>query len=126
MSALYPYLNASNSDLYADYLAVDLISPSGGIVQQQGLINLRKALDEAFQIAEKMKDEYVSTEHLLIALTNAKGEEVARLLQSQGVTKDSILKVLVSIRGSQKIDLSPAKSLFVGDSLRDMIPHLSV
>jgi ATP-dependent Clp protease ATP-binding subunit ClpB len=60
-------------------------------------------LENAFKEADQFKDEYVSTEHLLIAMAGTKGEETARLLQSLGVTKDAILKVLVSIRGSQKI-----------------------
>src|SRR5689334_6292243 len=64
---------------------------------------LNRVLEDAFKEADQFKDEYVSTEHLLIALSNAKGEGVAYLLQSNGVTKDAILKVLVSIRGSQKI-----------------------
>jgi ATP-dependent Clp protease ATP-binding subunit ClpB len=64
---------------------------------------LNRVLEDAFKEADQFKDEYVSTEHLLIALSNAKGEAVARLLQSHGVTKDAILKVLVSIRGTQKI-----------------------
>src|SRR5690349_15353595 len=64
---------------------------------------LNKVLEDAFKEADQFKDEYVSTEHLLIALSNAKGEGVAYLLQSNGVTKDAILKVLVSIRGTQKI-----------------------
>ncbi|HYR88996.1 MAG TPA: ATP-dependent chaperone ClpB [Terriglobia bacterium] len=64
---------------------------------------LNRILEDSFKEADQFKDEYVSTEHLLIALSNAKGEGVARLLQSHGVTKDSILKVLVSIRGTQKI-----------------------
>jgi ATP-dependent Clp protease ATP-binding subunit ClpB len=64
---------------------------------------LNKVLEDAFKEADQFKDEYVSTEHLLIALSNAKGAGVAYLLQSNGVTKDAILKVLVSIRGTQKI-----------------------
>ena len=62
-----------------------------------------RILEDAQKEADTFKDEYVSTEHLLIALTNAKGEAVSKLLQAQGITKDSILKVLVTIRGSQKI-----------------------
>ncbi len=64
---------------------------------------LTKVVDGAFKEADQFKDEYVSTEHLLIALSTAKGEEAGRLLQSLGVTRDAILKVLVGIRGSQKI-----------------------
>ena len=64
---------------------------------------LNRVLEDAFKEADQFKDEYVSTEHLLIALSNAKSEAVGRLLQQNGVTKDAILKVLVSIRGTQKI-----------------------
>src|SRR6476620_2083512 len=64
---------------------------------------LNNVLEDAFKEADQFKDEYVSTEHLLIALSNAKGENVTRELNKHGVTKDSILKVLVSIRGTQKI-----------------------
>src|SRR5436189_1523882 len=64
---------------------------------------LGRILEDAQKEADRFKDEYVSTEHLLIALSNAKDEAVGRLLQSHGLTKDAILKVLVSIRGTQKI-----------------------
>jgi len=65
--------------------------------------SLNRILEDSFKEADQFKDEYVSTEHLLIALSNAKGESVTRVLNTHGVTKDSILKVLVSIRGTQKI-----------------------
>src|SRR5881296_3023511 len=64
---------------------------------------LGRILEDAQKEADRFKDEYVSTEHLLIALSNAKDETAGRLLQSHGLTKDAILKVLVSIRGTQKI-----------------------
>src|SRR5216117_3063539 len=64
---------------------------------------LGRILVDAQKEADRFKDEYVSTEHLLIALSNAKDEAVGRLLQSHGLTKDAILKVLVSIRGTQKV-----------------------
>src|SRR5262245_46689490 len=76
-------------------------------VQGQGEVymspTLNRILEDAFKEADQFKDEYVSTEHLLIALSNAKSESVGRLLQQNGATKDAILKVLVSIRGTQKI-----------------------
>src|SRR5207247_844663 len=65
--------------------------------------DLARILEDSQKEADQFKDEYISTEHVLIALSNAKGEPVARLLQSHGITKDAILKVLVSIRGTQKI-----------------------
>src|SRR5881396_567135 len=64
---------------------------------------LGRILEDSQKEADQFKDEYVSTEHVLIALSDAKGEHVARLLQTHGITKDAILKVLVSIRGTQKI-----------------------
>ena len=64
---------------------------------------LSRVLEAAQSEAARFKDEYVSTEHLLIALATAKGAGVAHLLQSHGVTKDAALEALVSIRGSQKV-----------------------
>ncbi|MFH1994350.1 MAG: ATP-dependent chaperone ClpB, partial [Nitrospinota bacterium] len=64
--------------------------------------------ETALKDAAKLKDEYVSTEHLLISISAEKGGEEARLLTRNGVTKDNILKVLVTIRGSQRVtDQSP-------------------
>jgi ATP-dependent Clp protease ATP-binding subunit ClpB len=90
-------------------LATDLAAAVAKLPKVQGPADLRlspaltRILEDAQKEADQFKDEYVSTEHLLIALANAKGAAVAEALKSQGVTKDAILKVLVSIRGSQKI-----------------------
>ncbi len=65
--------------------------------------SLNRVIEDSFKEADNFKDEYVSTEHLLIGLSNSKGEEASRILSAHGVTKDAILKVLVSIRGTQKI-----------------------
>src|SRR6185436_7797290 len=62
-------------------------------VQGQADVNvspgLNRILEDAFKEADQFKDEYVSTEHLLIALSNAKSEAAGRLLQQNGVTKDT-------------------------------------
>jgi ATP-dependent Clp protease ATP-binding subunit ClpB len=90
-------------------IARDLADSMAKLPKVQGQAELHmspalgRILEASFKEADQFKDEYVSTEHLLIALSSAKGEDVGRFLQSHGVTKDSILKVLVSIRGSQKI-----------------------
>ncbi len=69
---------------------------------------LRKALDAAFTLAEKMKDEYVSTEHLLLAILQAKGSDAARVAQQLGLTPDAVLKALQSVRGNQRVtDANP-------------------
>ena len=64
---------------------------------------LQSVLDAAFKEATVLKDEYVSTEHLLIASAEAKQTEVGRILREADVTKDKILKALVDIRGNQRI-----------------------
>ncbi len=63
----------------------------------------KKVLDGAFAEAAKLKDEYVSIEHLLVAITDQKDTDAARILAAAGVTRETILKVLVDIRGTQRI-----------------------
>ena len=75
-----------------------------GAAQQPGLGQaLAKVLDQAFKEAENFKDEYVSTEHLLLALAAAKGEPVATALAAQGADHAAILKALQAVRGSQRV-----------------------
>ncbi|MBN2711232.1 MAG: type VI secretion system ATPase TssH, partial [Planctomycetes bacterium] len=64
--------------------------------------NLGDILNKAFREAEDMKDEYVSTEHLLLALTSD-NNGVGRLLKDRGVSRNAILKALAEIRGSQRV-----------------------
>jgi ATP-dependent Clp protease ATP-binding subunit ClpB len=64
---------------------------------------LSRVLQNAQREAEQMHDEYVSTEHLLIALAERSAGPVAALLDRNGVTKDSIYRVLTSIRGAQRV-----------------------
>jgi ATP-dependent Clp protease ATP-binding subunit ClpB len=63
----------------------------------------KKVLDGAFTEAAKLKDEYVSIEHILVAMTDQKDTDAARILAAAGVTRETILKVLVDIRGTQRI-----------------------
>ncbi|MFZ1986271.1 MAG: ATP-dependent chaperone ClpB [Desulfatitalea sp.] len=63
----------------------------------------RALLEAAFAEAAKMKDEYVSIEHLLLAVVDEKSGEARKILQRYSVTRENILKVLMEIRGSQRI-----------------------
>ncbi len=63
----------------------------------------KKVLDQAFKEAERLKDEYVSTEHIFISVADEKGGEASKILSSLGVTRDDLYNVLVSIRGSQRV-----------------------
>lgn len=63
----------------------------------------KKVIDASFKEAHRLNDEYVSIEHLLIAIAEERGSEAARILSSLGVTRDAIFKVLTEIRGSQRV-----------------------
>src|SRR3954454_16921102 len=64
---------------------------------------LRKVFDAAFKSADDFKDEYVSTEHFLIGITEVKESTAAQVLKRRGVTYDAVLKALQSVRGSQRV-----------------------
>ncbi len=64
---------------------------------------LSRALQDAYLEANNMRDEYVSTEHLLLALLGENGGGAARLLGRLGITRDRVLAALTAIRGSQRV-----------------------
>ena len=64
---------------------------------------LNKVLEQAFKEAENFKDEYVSTEHLLLALAEEKNGAVQGALKAFGATHDAILKALSAVRGSSRV-----------------------
>jgi len=78
-------------------------------VQGSGLGNqhLSPALGQVVEFAQKaagqLKDEFISTEHLLLGLLEAKSSSAARLLQDQGITNDGIYKALKDIRGTSRV-----------------------
>ncbi len=63
---------------------------------------LNSLLDKAFKEADAMKDDYVSTEHLVMALAESKSE-AGKLLKKNGVTREAVLNVLKSVRGNQRV-----------------------
>jgi len=69
---------------------------------------LNRILDAALAEAARLTDEYVSAEHVLVAIAEEKEGPAAKILAGSGITKDAIFKVLVEIRGNQRItDPSP-------------------
>src|SRR3974390_1975724 len=76
---------------------------SGGAQQPQMSNTLNQMLERAFKEASNFKDEYVSTEHLLLAATQQKKDAAAEILTRHGATYEAILKALTSVRGSQKV-----------------------
>lgn len=63
----------------------------------------KKVFDQAFNEADQMKDQYVSLEHILLAVTGEREGAAAKILAAAGISRDSILKALVNIRGGQRI-----------------------
>src|ERR1700736_6756519 len=69
---------------------------------------LRLLLDAASSEMERLKDEYLSTEHLLLAIIDETNSEGAKILQRAGVTREKVLEALTKVRGSTRVtDASP-------------------
>ena len=75
-------------------------------VEGDGQVFMGRGLEEtlrlAFKQAGKLDDDYVSTEHLLLALTRQKGQPAQRLLASHGISPDGLGKAIEALRGSQR------------------------
>ncbi len=65
--------------------------------------NLNQVLQKAFSIASEMKDEYVSQEHIVLAMIEVAGSKAHDSLVAHGVTKDAFMQALVTIRGTERI-----------------------
>lgn len=80
----------------------------GGASQRYVTPRLNNLMDRAFEEASRLRDEYVSVEHVLLAASEDKEGQAGRILQKAGATKDRIFQILVEIRGDQRItDPSP-------------------
>jgi len=105
-AAMLRKLGASPATVARDVAAAieKLPTVSGGGIGDVYLSGRAKAvLEAAFAEATKMKDEYVSIEHIFMAIADEKAGDAAAILSRNGVARDSILKVLLEIRGTQRI-----------------------
>jgi ATP-dependent Clp protease ATP-binding subunit ClpB len=92
-------------DALAQQLSADLArmpKVSGGSGPYVGE-RLRKALERAQREAERLHDDYVSTEHLLIALAQESDGAAARALKTAGATPEALYRGLVDVRGTQRV-----------------------
>src|SRR5499427_3266588 len=87
------------------YREIDRLPKVSGEGANQATMSpaLNQLIERAFKEASNFKDEYVSTEHLLLAATQAKKDAAQQILAQHDATYDAILKALTSIRGSQKV-----------------------
>jgi ATP-dependent Clp protease ATP-binding subunit ClpB len=84
--------------------AVDGMPKVSGGNSEAGLSSsMQKVLNEASKEAQDFKDEYVSTEHLLLALAQLKKDPTQLLLTSLGASREAILQALTSVRGNQRV-----------------------
>jgi ATP-dependent Clp protease ATP-binding subunit ClpB len=89
------------NDVYRDIENLPKVSGQPAQATMSNAAN--KLLEQAFKEASNFKDEYVSTEHLLLAITHLKQDAAQQILARHGATYDAILKALTSVRGSQKV-----------------------
>jgi len=74
---------------------------------------LRQLTGAAESEAERLKDEYVSTEHLFVAIASEGGRSAAsRILEQRGITRDAVLQALASVRGSQRVTSQNPESTY--------------
>ena len=86
------------------YQAIEKLPKVSGASAQAALSQAaNQLLDRAFNEADNFKDEYVSTEHLLLAVTELKRDPAQEILARAGATHDAVLKALTAVRGSQRI-----------------------
>jgi ATP-dependent Clp protease ATP-binding subunit ClpB len=84
----------------------------GGTAQVGLSRELQQTLGQAEALTKEMRDEFVSTEHLLLALVEERAGNIARMLQAHGLTKDAILRALSKIRGSQRVTSQTPESTY--------------
>jgi ATP-dependent Clp protease ATP-binding subunit ClpB len=91
------------SDVYKEIEKLPKVSGTSGANQPSMSSQVNQLLEKSFKEADTFKDEYVSTEHMLLALTSLKRDPAQELLARHGATHDAILKALTAVRGSQRI-----------------------
>src|SRR5215468_11123978 len=84
----------------------------GGTGQVFMTPRVKRVVDVAQEEANRLKDEYISTEHLFLAILDERNTTVAKLMKSVGVTKDRVMDVIKEIRGGQRVTDPQAESHF--------------
>ncbi|MGP8153313.1 MAG: ATP-dependent chaperone ClpB [Smithella sp.] len=104
--AIINKLNASLQKIeqeLTNYLKKQPSIQGAGAGQVYMSTHLNKIFDKAQTEAAQLKDEYVSAEHVLIVIAEEKDGHAGKILRQAGITRDNIFKVLVDIRGNQRV-----------------------
>ena len=83
-----------------------------GVEQVYITPRLKRVIDQSNEEASKLKDDYISTEHLFLAVTSEKNTPAARILAELGVTRERILDAIAEVRGGQKVTSPQAESRY--------------
>jgi ATP-dependent Clp protease ATP-binding subunit ClpA len=92
--------DAIRRDIQAEIRRLPKVSGASG--QYMGP-RLKAVFDAAWDEMERLKDDYCSTEHLLVAIAHETDGAAGRVLRQAGVTKDGLYRALVDVRGSQRV-----------------------
>ena len=104
--AMLDKLGVSSDDVSSELdTAIDKFPQISGSTVTDAYLSPRtkSVLENAFTESAKMKDQYVSIEHIFLAITDEKNGEAAKILNKKGIYREQIFKVLMDIRGSQRI-----------------------
>src|SRR5579863_6734737 len=85
---------------------------SGGSEQQSLSRAANEALERAFDEAQRLKDEYVSTEHILLGIASANRDPAGQILARYGASHDAILQAMATIRGSHRVTSQNPESTY--------------
>lgn len=84
----------------------------GGVGQVYITPRLKRVIDQSNEEASRLKDDYISTEHLFLAIAAERNTPAARILIEFGVTRDRILEAIKEVRGGQKVTSPQAESRY--------------
>ncbi len=88
------------------------IMPGGAMGQVYITPRLKRVIDTAHEEANKLQDEYISTEHLMLAIASERNSPAAEILHRQGVTKERLYQMIEKIRGGRRVTTPTAESQF--------------
>ena len=84
----------------------------GGVGQVYITPRLKRVIDRSNEEASKLKDDYISTEHLFLAILAEQNTPAARILSEAGVTRDRVLQAIHEVRGGQRVSSPQAEGRY--------------
>ena len=91
---------------------IDRLPKVSGVAEQSLSRSSNEILENAFSEAERLKDEYVSTEHILLAIAAATRDAAGQILARHGASHDAILQAMTAIRGSHRVTSQNPESTY--------------